>query len=221
MQSTAPNQPSEETALTILNDHYKDTFGHIRERERQRDRLFFVVVGLITLIFVEVIYPKNLAGALEAAGIQGLKVNVTALPIHVIVSATWTALGAVVIRYYQSIVHVERQYEYLHQIESKIERKLTPTYGEGAFRREGFHYLATRAVFSDWVWMFYSVGFPIIVFLGTSSVLWLEVQEQTKHTDYVVYDAIVALVIWISIILYQVARFRDWRDDQGGGERQE
>ena len=39
-----------ETPLDVLHDHHKDSFSHVREREKQRDRLFLVLIGLLALL---------------------------------------------------------------------------------------------------------------------------------------------------------------------------
>ena len=46
--------------VDILHDHYKESFSHIRDREKQRDRLFLFLIGVLGLLFLEVQYPANL-----------------------------------------------------------------------------------------------------------------------------------------------------------------
>lgn len=38
---------SDDKKAEMLNDHYKDTFAHLVAYRKQRDRLTFIVVGLL------------------------------------------------------------------------------------------------------------------------------------------------------------------------------
>ena len=53
-----------EKKFEILHDHYKDTFGHIRDYLKLRDRLFFFLLIVITLMLFQIsskeIFEKNL-----------------------------------------------------------------------------------------------------------------------------------------------------------------
>ena len=51
-------QPSENTRFEALYDHYKDTFGRIRDREQRRDRLFLWLIGLLGVLFLFADYPQ-------------------------------------------------------------------------------------------------------------------------------------------------------------------
>ncbi len=46
-----------EQHLDVLHNHYTESFAYIREWEKQRDRLFLVLIGLFALLFFEVQYP--------------------------------------------------------------------------------------------------------------------------------------------------------------------
>lgn len=48
--------------LEILHDHYKETFALVRDRERSRDRLFLVVIGLCGLLALQIAYPVEFFG---------------------------------------------------------------------------------------------------------------------------------------------------------------
>ncbi len=45
-----PSRAVTDTRLDILHDHYKGSFSHTHEREKQRDRLFLVLTILFALL---------------------------------------------------------------------------------------------------------------------------------------------------------------------------
>jgi len=50
---------SEDKKLEILNDHYKDTFSHILNYLKQRDRLFLYLLLVLTVMFLQVVSPSE------------------------------------------------------------------------------------------------------------------------------------------------------------------
>jgi hypothetical protein len=66
--------------LQLLHDHYKETFALIRDRERQRDRLFLVIIGLYGALAFAVIFTVGFGAALKAVEIARAKVDLSALP---------------------------------------------------------------------------------------------------------------------------------------------
>ncbi len=136
-----------EQRLDVLHDHYKESFSYVRERERQRDRLFLVLIGLFALLFFEAHYPRGFGGALGPVHVSGAEVDLGALPLPALLSASWVLTLAIALRYCQVSINVERQYSYLHRLEEKVSQELGD---EEAYRREGRAYAKDYPLFSDW-----------------------------------------------------------------------
>jgi len=96
-------------ALMILHDHYKDTFGLIREREKQRDRSFLALIGLFAVLFLEVQYPSSFRGSANSIAILGAKVDVSSLPLAALLDASWVLTLTTVLSYCRAAVNIERQ----------------------------------------------------------------------------------------------------------------
>jgi len=73
----------------------------------------------------------------------------------------WFALLSFVIRYFQVNVFINRQYNYLHELEEKF----TKLFGEEVITREGKHYLSEYPYFSNWVDILYTWIFPTLLML--------------------------------------------------------
>lgn len=183
--------------LDILHDHHKDSFENIREREKQRDRLFLILISLLGLLVIQLQY--NLAGIPEIS-ILGVKVLLDKLPGAVILSATWTFFLVLLVRYYQVNVVVENQYDYLHRLEEQISALLGD---EKLYRRESAAYLVKKAqAFRTWIWRFYTIAIPIIVIAATARAAYLEFYSVTIPLYHKIYDAAaLAASLWL-ITLY-------------------
>ncbi|MFA5747461.1 MAG: hypothetical protein WC926_05350 [Candidatus Paceibacterota bacterium] len=112
--------PSDDTKIEIIHDHYKETFSYIREKEKKRDFLFIIIIALIGILFLEVQYSGIFSILLNKVKLNFAEVDLSVMPISIFLSVTWTYLFMVVLRYCQSSIFVERNYDYLHKLEEKI-----------------------------------------------------------------------------------------------------
>lgn len=186
--------------LDILHDHYKETFSYIRERERIRDQLFIYLILITGALFFQIQYPTDFQGSLGNIIIQEAEINLGALPLAALLSVTWTLFLVLTIRYCQSAIHVERQYIYLHRLEEKI----SEIFGdEELYCREGKAYLKKYPLFSNWVWFFYTILFPLIIISSISTLMIFEYSQLSYPNFHRVFDTVLAIGIALSLILYR------------------
>ncbi len=190
-----------ETRLDVLHDHYKESFSHIREREKQRDRLFLVLIGLFALLSLQILYPADFGGALGPLKVSGAEVDIGALPLAALLSASWVLTFAIALRYCQVSINVERQYSYLHTLEEKISEALGDP---DLYRREGSAYLQDYPLFSDWAWICYAFVFPVIAALATLALVVAEWRGLPGPLPYKLFDSVLALAILVSFFLYRI-----------------
>jgi hypothetical protein len=187
--------------LEVLHDHYKESFSYIRDREKQRDRLFLIVLGLLTLIAVEILYPADFDGALGRFELSGAQVDISSLPLAAILGSSWMFTFALSLRYCQVCINVERQYEYLHGLEEKISKQ----FGDAQlYSREGKSYLEDYPLFSDWAWICYVFIFPLIVVLVIATLLIVEWTALSYSLPYKLFDSLTALAVITSFFLYRL-----------------
>lgn len=202
--------------MDVLHDHYKESFSHIREREKQRDRLFLVLVGLFALLIFEIQYPTNFEGSLGPVKASGATVDLGAFPLPGLLSVSWVLTFTIALRYCQTVVNIERQYGYLHGLEEKISRELGD---EELYRREGRSYLEKYPLFQDWVWICYVFLLPAIVVLATLALVGLELAYLPHPIPHMVFDAVIAVAMIVSFYLYRLHPFKktvkDFKDTLG------
>ena len=190
----------EDAQREILHDHYKETFQYIRERETLRARLFLVLIGFYALLAVQIQYPRKFDGTVETINLLGIEVDVNSLPLAALLTATWVFVLAVVFRYCQTTINVERQYDYLH----KLEERLSPEFGGELYRREGREYDDRYPAFSSWAWRFYTIVLPTIAILATGVLIFEEVAGLNYSVLNKILDVGVAGYIVLSFFLYRM-----------------
>jgi hypothetical protein len=187
--------------MELLHDHYKDSFAHIRDREKSRDRYFVLCILLIGILFFQVNYPSNFFTALGQLSILGTTIDLVSLPLAALLSISWTMNLVFTLRYCQFSIFVERQYKYLHKLEETISKGI----GEKAiYSREGASYLEDHPLFTTWAWFFYVWMFPIIVVVSSVLLLYIEMVRGPHAWPYKVYDLLMGVGIVISYFLYRL-----------------
>lgn len=202
-----------EKQLEILHDHYKETFARLREIESSRDRLFLWVIGLFTLLSIEIGYPAAIGGALGKLSIAGGELNLQALPLPALLNITWVLTLAMGLRYCQSTILVNRQYPYLHSLEDAI----APEFGEDdIYRREGKVYLREYPLLLDVAWFAYGILFPLIVMFATCGLIIWELSWVLYPLAHILFDAFIACALIVFFFIYRVQptisnRWRKWQ----------
>lgn len=187
--------------LAILNDHHKDTFGHIKTWEMRRDRMFYFIATLVGFLSLGVYYPSTVRAVFaNTVTILSAEIDLASLPVEILVSFGWSILFALALRYCQASITVDRQYDYLHGVESKM---AVLNGGGDLFQREGRAYLSDYPAFSKWVYFFYAGIFPLTVVSVAAWVLVVEVTS-TEERFHRFFDGFMWLGCATSFFLYRL-----------------
>lgn len=183
--------------LQILSEHYTHTFDFLQSHLRKRDRLFIGVLLLIIIILFQIYTPDEASSVITQliSDKLGLKKPINFLYIQ---SAIWFVLLAIVIKYFQSVVFIERQYSYIHALENI----LSSQYSDGAFTREGDAYLSDYPVFLNWASFLYTILFPAILLVVVTSKIIIEFKQYGCSEILIWFNALIYIFISISIALY-------------------
>lgn len=190
--------------LNILHDHYKESFLYIRDREKQRDRLFLFIIALIGILFLEIQYAEIFPNIFKSISLESFNLNLSTIPIFVFLSITWTYLFVLILKYCQIAIGIEKQYEYLHILEKKISNIFND---KEIYSREGRAYLKNYPIFSEFAWIFYVLIFPIIAILSTALLLYFEWNMENTVYYHLIYDSLLVLGVALSFILYRIWSF--------------
>jgi len=188
---------NDDKKIELLCDHYKDTFLHIKDALKQRDRFFLFVVLLIVLFLFQLYSPKNFGESLSALISSQIGIS-NKIDLTFVSSLLWFLLLASSIKYYQTVVFIERQYKYLHSLEDYI----NPFFDGKAFIREGRSYLSNYPIFSHWSSFLYTWFYPVLLII----ILLIKLVSEFRTAGYVnfliITNSILFLGILISTVLY-------------------
>ncbi len=182
----------------LLARHYQESFSEIRQLEKERNRLFIYLVSAVALTYltaVEAIQAVRMVSGLSER-LLGAEFSIT---LGVLQASLWAILLWLTMRYFQVAVHIERQYDYLHDLENLL-NSFFP--GTMAFTREGESYLRNYPTFRYWVWVFYSWLFPILLAIVVSLrgvIEWTTVEVGiVQH----IFDSVLCAAILLTDVLY-------------------
>lgn len=189
-----------ERAADLLYDHYKESFRIIRKTERARDFRFLFVVVLLALVVLQATFEVAFVTVVEQVKIFGFKIELARVPTAVILSSSWLFLFIFVVRYYQATMHIERQYSYLHTQEKRLSDLLP---GELTIERESTGYMTSKGkLFRHWVWLFYTVAYPLVVLILVLWSIFLELNAAGVALPHKIFDSIMAILIGITVVCY-------------------
>jgi len=192
----------QEKTIEIVYDHYKDTCAHNSEATKRRDRLMLFVVVALALLALQALSPV-LANT-TVADFLHFKFGVSLQPnLSIVGNVIWFLLMIFTVRYFQTVVSIERQYNYIHSIEDKINESL----GGNHITREGKTYLNDYPYFSNWTYWLYMIIFPTLLFVVGTVKIFSELRSiyVVGWNYYVLLDFIFFLLFFLSIIFYLLA----------------
>jgi len=191
------SKASEDTKLTVLSDHYKETVDGFKKLGKSRELNFTAILVLLGVMAFQYVSPGQSQSVLTQYVQKQLGIEAV-VSINVVVTLIWAALLYVAIRYFQGVINIEKQYNYTHQLESELSK----SYGGKAFTREGKTYLNNYAIFSDWVHVIYWYIFPSLFALSVTLKIISEWQAKVSNRLPVILDTAIYLVLIVSTILY-------------------
>ncbi|MEM7116963.1 MAG: hypothetical protein AAF614_31315 [Chloroflexota bacterium] len=198
----ASNDMTNKDKATILYDHYKDSFAQQLESLRRRERIFYILLLVLGVALFQIGSPAQTEDVISAiiSKQAGTDIGVS---LEIASSILWFAILSLVVRYFQIVVYVERQYKYIHHLEAKLSTLL----GEKDFiSREGTFYFQNYTSLSKWIWRLYTVVFPLFLIFVIGGRIGIELQQTQTWTIASIanFSIFVLLIIIIAEYLYQL-----------------
>lgn len=188
----------EEAKFNNLCSHYKDSVDIHRATIKQRDTLFYGLLIILSVFTLQLTSIDIVAAIVNeyVAKVSGVKVGNN---IDFISTLMWLMLLGFSTRYFQVGVEIERQYDYLHSIEEQLNKHYPDS---SAFSREGKSYLSKYPLFSKWVWLLYTLFFPLLIIFSVISKITSEIAAMNAIGFNQIIDFVCYTIIGISSILY-------------------
>ena len=159
MQQSNLGASLSEAEFNNLCSHYKDTYEIHLASIKQRDTLFYALLVILALFSLQVTSTELVNSALSGFINKQLDISIDKNS-NLLGTLLWLLLFGFSSRYYQTVIQIERQYDYIHHLEELISKRYPNT---RAFTREGKSYLDEYPIFSNWIWLLYTLAFPLII----------------------------------------------------------
>ena len=189
-----------DTKLQLLAEHYKNTFDFLQSKLKQRDRVFLFVLVILILMLFQINAPQESEDMIFQLISSKLDIS-TQMDMSFIQSIIWFGLLADTLKYFQLVVFIERQYDYLHQ----LEKQLSEEYEGKAFTREGKSYLKDYPEILSWASYLYTVLFPLILMFICGFKIGRELKTFGFQQATYWFNTVICLIITISVALYLAA----------------
>ena len=112
---------SSEKKIDILNDHYKDTFSHLVNYRKQRDRLLLYLLGVVVIMLVYEMFPQQTAIVFSEVVSKKIGVDIVdSIASFLVDQLPLMFAGLLSFRYFQLRALIERQYSYLQELEGEL-----------------------------------------------------------------------------------------------------
>lgn len=196
---------SNDKKAELLHDHYKDSFQHLLEHWKTRNRLFSLILVTLALMLFQFTSP-NVLEQLANSYIR----DQTKLPesdnsngpvdFRFITSMLWFILAYLLVQYYQRSILVDRLYFYLERTEKRISQFI----GTGSITLEGEFYKEERPKFLKHVFYLYKwVFLVLLVVIIIAKIIqeWRALEINTGNLTAIIFT-LVDILIAVTILYY-------------------
>ncbi|WP_455809196.1 hypothetical protein [Clostridium butyricum] len=142
--------------FSTLYDHYKDTITYLKKDIDKRDKItryLFLVLILYSLTEFKQIDSSSVFNDL-CKKYLGISLNINYVLITTIILF---CIFTCTIKYFQMCMNIEKQYSYIHKIESDLNHIC----GQNLISREGYSYLEDYPLFSAFLHRIYMFFLPL------------------------------------------------------------
>lgn len=189
--------------IEIYYDHYKDTFEHIINYKNNRDKFFIYLVLITYITFFNLQNPEAITNIIFSLLSEnfGIKYQFNSDFLN---STLIFLFLSILVKYFQSHINLERQYNYIHAIEKKLQNKGLK------ITREGSSYLENYPKILSVIHRIYTLIFPILllILIGSETIK----QFKAECTIYKILNLLM-LTLSFAIILSNIYLMNIKNDD--------
>lgn len=191
----------DELKYSTIYDHYKETVAYLKKDLEKRDKITLYILVLFSIYFIVEFKPsdsvmvantfiKNKAGFL-------LNLNYDILSTLVLVLILGT-----IIKYFQMCLNIEKQYDYIHNLEDK----LNALSDEKLITREGYSYLKEYPLLSALIHRIYTFFLPLLIIVAMIIKTYMIIK--TGLSILTVINITIGFLIILCTILYWLFIYR-------------
>lgn len=187
---------SADSKLEILTKRHETMSNEVKGEIQSRDRLLFYTLILIGVMSFQLFSPSTSGGIISEAVTKALKLS---QPIDTSFTNTvmWFGLLALIVKYFQTAIRIERKRDYLYN----LEKKLADYFDDMAYTWENPND-KDYPTYLHWVTGLYGLGLPVGFILVAIIKMAYEYTDIEKITFPLVLDGVAGVLIIAFIFQY-------------------
>ena len=182
--------------LTILADHYRDTFELISKWHRSREWMFFATLTLGVAMLLNSLGGGFISTSLVAYAQKEFSITFSQ-DIRILGTLLWFIWFGATLKYYQAQLRLENLYDYM----TILETRLHSAAGTLLIDREGGHYRKGYPSFSSFT-HYISTGLIPAVLAIIPIVLVIGEWRHSGLTTFVILDTVFCILMIVTAALY-------------------
>jgi hypothetical protein len=171
----------------LLYDYYKDTYELIKENIKDRNRFFVILFIVMTIQFLLAVSPDSVVSIVVTIIKNTYDIDISN-QITIIQNVLWLVLLYFTMRYYQTAVYIERQYNFIHDLEARISELF-----QTKFDRESENYLNYYPKMNDVIDLIYKWIIPVIYCIIISIKIFIEAPNMLFGFQ-IIFDSVIFTV---------------------------
>lgn len=193
---------SDEIKYSTLYDHYKETISYLKRDLIKRDKLTWIFLGGLILYFL--IEFNTEESVIVANFLVKDKIGDSIIiNYNLLVTGILLSILMVIMIYFQICLNIEKQYNYIHNIEDK----LNSISDEKLITREGYSYLNEYPLLSALIHRVYGLFLPLGIIV--SMVMKVSILLENQLSIQIVVNLIIGIAIIIITFLYLLFTYRN------------
>lgn len=178
----------------VLYDHYKDTISNIKIDETKRNKIFFILIAHLLVLFLISINSMSMYNMIDKFLLENLKINLY-FSMNIIQLVIMFSMLFFLIRYYQINISIDRMYNYLHKVEEEVAKNIN-----NCISREGDNYLKDYPKTLNFIYFSYKYIFPILLMIFI--IIRLLINNTWNNWKIKMFEIFITIAILILNILY-------------------
>lgn len=181
--------------LELLYDHYKESYALSKDAQSNRNKVFLclIVTLLVNLLFA--IDPLSIMHTITSWLKESHGVDM-GLQSSIIQVFLWLILLYFSVRYIQLNCYIERQYKFIHKLESRIAESSSEV-----FDRESKNYLDSYPLALDFIHIIYTWIFPIVFEIAIIIKIIIEIRNASFGIP-IVASCVICVCVFVVFLLY-------------------
>ncbi|WP_319779606.1 hypothetical protein [Maridesulfovibrio sp.] len=179
-------------------NHYSESCQYMKKTQDLRDKYFFYLV-LAASVFASQFESSQLAKDIILLFLPAKKNLSNLIIFQYFSSLMWFVVTLLTVKYYQTHVNLEKQYSYIHKLETEIQSVCSCDF---VFTREGKAYFSKNSFTSEYISLLFRRVFPLALLFMFLQRMLIDVDWSHLFTVVNISTFVCGLISTLTFVLF-------------------